>query len=135
MEQSYRTSNIPLIIRDSDHICSWTRLITSRSDLRTLQRQLSSCRPSIDGVYLVPRCRTGSASCTVWSGSLAETHSRFTSVSCHHVSSSRRKMLNSLHAVGKRCDCKSLHWKFSDKRTCDGKLSSMSVQHLLTLFH
>jgi hypothetical protein len=21
---------------------------------------------------------------------------------------------------GKRCDCKSLHWKFSDKRTCDG---------------
>ncbi|PPR03377.1 hypothetical protein CVT24_012502 [Panaeolus cyanescens] len=22
----------------------------------------------------------------------------------------------------KNCDCKSLHWKFSDKRTCDGKL-------------
>lgn len=23
--------------------------------------------------------------------------------------------------AGKRCDCKSLHWKFTDKRTCDGE--------------
>lgn len=28
-------------------------------------------------------------------------------------------------SVGKKCDCKSLHWKFSDKRTCDGMMSAM----------
>ena len=28
-----------------------------------------------------------------------------------------------LHFLGKLCDCKSLHWSFSDKRSCDGKFS------------
>lgn len=28
--------------------------------------------------------------------------------------------------IGKRCDCKSLHWKFSDKRTCDGEWIAIS---------
>ena len=27
---------------------------------------------------------------------------------------------------GKLCDCKSLHWKFSDKRSCDGECASSS---------
>jgi hypothetical protein len=24
--------------------------------------------------------------------------------------------------IGKKCDCKSLHWKFSNKKDCDGEL-------------
>ena len=30
----------------------------------------------------------------------------------------------------KRCDCKSLHWKFSDKRTCDGKSQARPLQSI-----
>jgi hypothetical protein len=29
--------------------------------------------------------------------------------------------------LGKQCDCKSLHWKFSDKRTCDGRLPNTQI--------
>lgn len=38
-----------------------------------------------------------------------------------------------LNHQGKRCDCKSLHWKFSDKATCDGKVQSicLSIIHLV----
>jgi len=35
--------------------------------------------------------------------------------------------------LGKLCDCKSLHWKFSDKRCCDGMSSiSNSMASVLT---
>jgi DNA repair protein RAD16 len=33
----------------------------------------------------------------------------------------------------KRCDCKSLHWKFSDKRTCDGTCQPELRNNSLTI--
>lgn len=39
----------------------------------------------------------------------------------------------SVFVEGKRCDCKSLHWKFSDKRTCDGRFKRSSTLCCLLL--
>lgn len=37
--------------------------------------------------------------------------------------------------AGKKCPCKSLHWKFSDKRTCDGMCSTFIARIILYLNH
>ena len=47
------------------------------------------------------------------------TLSRFTSVRLLRVPEVDVVLTAGL--LGKKCDCKSLHWKFSDKRSCDGR--------------
>ena len=98
--------------------CSWTKHTTSRNGPLTLPKQLSSWRLNTVGVFPALRSRIASESCTVLYASWAATHSRTTSVSgCFAVSLLRDSEIS----VGKECDCKSLHWRFKDHRTCDGK--------------
>lgn len=36
-----------------------------------------------------------------------------------------------MRRTGKKCPCKSLHWRFADKRTCDGEQRVAFLQHVL----
>lgn len=75
----------------------------------------------ISGAYREHPCKIGLENCTVLSGFWEVIRSHITFVSAP---------LFTLHVfvlslvLGKMCDCKSLHWKFSNKSTCDGKPSS-----------
>jgi hypothetical protein len=60
--------------------------------------------------------------------SLAVIHSHIISV---RFLSIFRAMLYTDVNQGKRCDCKSLHWKFSDKATCDGRVRLIRPSSIL----
>lgn len=102
----------------------------SRNERRIRLKLPLSLRGTIAGVYQVPLSRivleNFIASCDL----LVVIHSHITSVKSSLFTCKLPFIDCSFQ--GKRCDCKSLHWKFSDKATCDGMISSLIWGALFT---
>jgi hypothetical protein len=88
-------------------------------------RPLNLMGPS-NGVFPERHFRTGLESCIAWLDSWVGIHSATISVSIYSIGRSRPCNFILIYCfVGKRCDCKSLHWKFTDRRTCDSTCPSL----------
>lgn len=96
---------------------SLMRPTTSKSVRQTLRKPPSSFRRGIAGASQERLFRTAWASSTALCGSLAVIRFHTTFV---RLSYTTHYGLPLIFATGKLCDCKSLHWKFKDKRSCDG---------------
>jgi hypothetical protein len=86
------------------------RRITSKNGPPTLRKLHLPLQPRTSGVCPERHCRIEWESCIRWFASLGQ----------NPLGECRLRMgLRESNYFCKKCDCKTLHWQFSDKRHCD----------------